>query len=51
MAEEKILVVDDEVGMVTLLRNYLTREGYDVTTAPVLKQPCTYSKSTRLRPY
>src|SRR5712691_1175900 len=34
MAEEKILVVDDEVGMVTLLRNYLTREGYDVTTAP-----------------
>ena len=34
MADEKILVVDDEVGMVTLLRNYLTREGYDVTTAP-----------------
>ncbi|MGE3540419.1 MAG: sigma-54-dependent transcriptional regulator [Candidatus Tectimicrobiota bacterium] len=34
MAEEKILVVDDEVGMVTLLRNYLTREGYEVTTAP-----------------
>ncbi len=34
MAEEKILVVDDEVGMVTLLRNYLTREGYDVTPAP-----------------
>jgi DNA-binding NtrC family response regulator len=34
MTEDKILVVDDEVGMVTLLRNYLTREGYDVTTAP-----------------
>lgn len=34
MTEEKILVVDDEVGMLTLLRNYLTREGYDVTTAP-----------------
>ena len=34
MAEEKILVVDDELGMLTLLRNYLTREGYDVTTAP-----------------
>jgi DNA-binding NtrC family response regulator len=34
MAEDKILVVDDEVGMLTLLRNYLTREGYDVTTAP-----------------
>ena len=34
MTEDKILVVDDEVGMLTLLRNYLTREGYDVTTAP-----------------
>jgi DNA-binding NtrC family response regulator len=34
MAEAQILVVDDEVGMVTLLRNYLTREGYAVTTAP-----------------
>jgi DNA-binding NtrC family response regulator len=34
MTDDKILVVDDEVGMVTLLRNYLTREGYDVTTAP-----------------
>jgi DNA-binding NtrC family response regulator len=27
-------VVDDEVGMVTLLRNYLTREGYEIHTAP-----------------
>ncbi|MDZ7379669.1 MAG: sigma-54 dependent transcriptional regulator [candidate division KSB1 bacterium] len=34
MTEAQILVVDDEVGMVTLLRNYLVREGYDVTTAP-----------------
>src|SRR4029453_12880697 len=34
MTEDKILVVDDEVGMLTLLQNYLTREGYDVTTAP-----------------
>ena len=34
MADEKVLVVDDEVGMVTLLRNYLTREGYEVHTAP-----------------
>jgi len=34
MAEEKILVVDDDVGMLTLLRNYLRREGYEVTTAP-----------------
>ncbi len=34
MTDTKILVVDDEVGMVTLFRNYLTREGYAVTTAP-----------------
>ena len=34
MTEAQVLVVDDEVGMVTLLRNYLTREGYAVTTAP-----------------
>jgi DNA-binding NtrC family response regulator len=34
MTAAQILVVDDEVGMVTLLRNYLTREGYAVTTAP-----------------
>jgi DNA-binding NtrC family response regulator len=34
MADEKVLVVDDEVGMLTLLRNYLTREGYEVHTAP-----------------
>ena len=34
MTEAQLLVVDDEVGMVTLLRNYLTREGYEVTTAP-----------------
>ncbi len=34
MADEKVLVVDDEVEMATLLRTYLTREGYDVRTAP-----------------
>ncbi len=34
MADEKVLVVDDEVEMVMLLRNYLTREGYEVKTAP-----------------
>ena len=34
MADEKVLVVDDEVEMLTLLRNYLTREGYAVPTAP-----------------
>jgi DNA-binding NtrC family response regulator len=34
MTEVQLLVVDDEGGMVTLLRNSLTREGYAVTTAP-----------------
>ena len=34
MADEKVLVVDDEVEMVMMLRNYLTREGYEVKTAP-----------------
>src|SRR5262249_46830481 len=34
MADEKVLVVDDEVGMLTLLHNYLTREGYEAHTAP-----------------
>jgi len=34
MADEKVLVVDDEVGMLALLRNYLTREGYEIHTAP-----------------
>ena len=34
MENETVLVVDDEVEMLTLLRNYLTREGYVVQTAP-----------------
>ena len=34
MGNETVLVVDDEVEMLTLLRNYLTREGYEVATAP-----------------
>jgi DNA-binding NtrC family response regulator len=34
MTAAQILVVDDELGMGTLLRDYLTREGYAVTTAP-----------------
>lgn len=34
MTENTILVVDDDVRMATLLRNYFTREGYTVTTAP-----------------
>ncbi len=29
----KVLVVDDEAEMTAMLRNYLTREGYEVTTA------------------
>ena len=33
MENATVLVVDDEVEMLTLLRNYLTREGYAVTTA------------------
>jgi DNA-binding NtrC family response regulator len=34
MEETQLLVVDDEVDMLTLLRNYLSREGYEVRTAP-----------------
>ncbi|GIX47213.1 MAG: hypothetical protein KatS3mg131_1424 [Candidatus Tectimicrobiota bacterium] len=34
MTEAKVLVVDDEVEMLTLLRSYLSREGYAVKTAP-----------------
>ena len=30
----KVFVVDDEVEMATMLRNYLTREGFEVATAP-----------------
>ncbi len=48
MTDEKVLVVDDEVGMVTLLRNYLTREGYEIHTAPSGKSLCSFWKSTTL---
>jgi DNA-binding NtrC family response regulator len=34
MTNAKVLVVDDEVEMLTLLRNYLSREEYEVNTAP-----------------
>jgi DNA-binding NtrC family response regulator len=34
MGNETVLVVDDEVEMLTMLRNYLTREDYAVHTAP-----------------
>jgi two-component system response regulator HydG len=33
LVEAKILVVDDEVEMTSMLRNYLTRQGYEVATA------------------
>ena len=33
MANEKILVVDDDINICELLRLYLTKEGYQVTTA------------------
>ena len=33
MANEKILVVDDDTNICELLRRYLTKEGYQVTTA------------------
>lgn len=33
MANEKILVVDDDANICELLRLYLTKEGYQVTTA------------------
>jgi len=33
MANEKILVVDDERGMLSLLEKVLTKEGYGVKTA------------------
>ena len=33
MANEKILVVDDDVNICELLRLYLTKEGYQVTIA------------------
>ena len=32
MANEKILVVDDDTNICELLRLYLTKEGYQVTT-------------------
>ena len=33
MATEKILVVDDDTNICELLRLYLEKEGYSVTTA------------------
>jgi two-component system alkaline phosphatase synthesis response regulator PhoP len=33
MANEKVLVIDDEVKILNLVRSYLTKEGYEVLTA------------------
>ncbi|ETX06885.1 sigma-54-dependent transcriptional regulator [Candidatus Entotheonella palauensis] len=38
----KVLVVDDEAEMTAMLRNYLTREGYEVATAPSAEAALDY---------
>jgi DNA-binding NtrC family response regulator len=40
--EAKVLVVDDEAEMTAMLRNYLTREGYEVATASSAETALTY---------
>jgi DNA-binding NtrC family response regulator len=40
--EAKVLVVDDEAEMTAMLRNYLTREGYEVATAPSAETALIY---------
>ena len=40
--EAKVLVVDDEVEMASMLRNYLTREGYEVATASSAEEALHY---------
>ena len=35
--KKKILIVDDEVGIVDEIRDFLTEEGYDVQTADTVK--------------
>ncbi len=40
--EAKILVVDDEAEMTAMLRNYLTRAGYEVGTAPSAESALLY---------
>ena len=36
-AKKKILIVDDEVGIVDEIRDFLTEEGYEVRTADTVK--------------
>ena len=45
MANEKILVVDDDTNICELLRLYLTKEGYQVTTRTTAKKVWTSSIS------
>ncbi len=40
--EPRVLVVDDEAEMTAMLRNYLTREGYDVSIAPSAESALVY---------
>ena len=37
LVRKKILIVDDEVGIVDEVRDFLTEEGYDVQTADTVK--------------
>ncbi len=37
-AKNKILIVDDEVGIIDEIREFLTEEGYDVRTADTVKE-------------
>ena len=46
MANEKILVVDDDTNICELLRLYLTKEGYQVTTANEAKRALKSSTSS-----
>ena len=39
MANEKILVVDDDTNICELLRLYLTKEGYQVWTSSIRSSP------------
>ena len=36
-----ILVVDDKANVRTLVREYLTEQGFRVTTATTVRMPCT----------
>ena len=48
MANEKILVVDDDANICELLRLYLTKEGYQVTVATTARK--AWKSSIRSNP-